>query len=900
MNKTAEYIKQRLSLRDPLKVSLDRLSHVTDSLKLTKPPEDDTEREAFLAEELAKVKSLYPTCTGFQREFPSLAFSIATGVGKTRLMGACIAYLHIEKGVNNFFILAPNLTIYEKLVEDFGNPAYEKYIFQGISEFVHNPPLIITGENYREQGNRLFQESGIKINIFNISKFNRDAKPSSAGKEKGLPPKIKRLTEFMGESYWDYLTGLEDLVVLMDEAHRYHADASKSAINELAPILGIEMTATPFDEKGDTFQNVIYEYSLAMALQEKKYVKSPAIAKRKNFEKGKRSDQEIEIIKLEDAVSIHEETKKELEIYSANSGKRLVKPFILVVCKDINHAKEVYDRIESNAFYEGAYKGKVLQIDSSTKKQEEIEAQFISLESYENEIEIVIHVNMLKEGWDVTNLYTIVPLRAANAAILVEQTIGRGLRLPYGGVPTGVEKVDKLTIVAHENFDAILKQAEDPNSILNKLQFVEISEEQLAEKRDIIVSPSKNDLVLQKEKEKIQTITDPKKKESAQIILDGKSAIIDTFNDLKNLPEVTKVEDLNSTKVKKIVLDKVREKLTNSDRSLFMEEIVKQAEKNYDQIVTDFKKNTIEIPRIDLIQGEAVGKFATFNLQTDRFHLKELDKEILRMGLKDHVVDTIDARSSGAYGDPIKLIISELINFPEVDYDEISQLLYELSEKAYQAILKNLDKREDITNVIFQYKSFIAEIIYDQMKNNYKVHIVQTGEPKVFPFDRILPWNFTALRGDEIKSYNDSITPISTIPRYIFTGFEKACHFQYKFDSKAEQELSIILESDKNVEKWLRPAPNQFHIYWNYNSKRYEPDFVVETKEAIYIVEVKAENEISNPDVIEKMESAKRYCKLASEYTSQHGGKPWGYLLVPHTSISRSISFNFLIGKYKR
>lgn len=78
---------------------------------------------------------------------------------------------------------------------------------------------------------------------------------------------------------------------------------------------------------------------------------------------------------------------------------------------------------------ENKYKGKVLQVDSSTKKDEDIDKQFVSLENPNNNIEIVVHVNMLKEGWDVTNLYTIVPLRAADAITLVEQTIGRGLRL---------------------------------------------------------------------------------------------------------------------------------------------------------------------------------------------------------------------------------------------------------------------------------------------------------------------------------------------------------------------------------------------------------------------------------------------------------------------------------------
>jgi type III restriction enzyme len=326
MNQTANYIKQRLSLREPLQDSLDIVAQLSDVLTLKKCSAEQDEASAFLQEELQKVKALFPTCTHFEREFASIAFSIATGVGKTRLMGACIAYLYLHKGIKNFFILAPNLTIYDKLIEDFGNPAYRKYVFNGISEFVHNRPVIITGDNYAQQGN-LFVESEIRINIFNIAKFNSDNKGS---KKDGisLAPRIKRLSEYLGQSYWDYLSGLDDLVILMDEAHRYHADASKNAINELKPVLGIELTATPFDENGKPFKNIVYEYSLAQALSEGKFVKNPAIATRKNFEKGALTDREVEIIKLEDAISIHQDTKNELEIYALNNQEKLVKPFI--------------------------------------------------------------------------------------------------------------------------------------------------------------------------------------------------------------------------------------------------------------------------------------------------------------------------------------------------------------------------------------------------------------------------------------------------------------------------------------------------------------------------------------------------------------------------------------------
>src|SRR5687768_9167994 len=93
--------------------------------------------------------------------------------------------------------------------------------------------------------------------------------------------------------------------------------------------------------------------------------------------------------------------------------------------------------------------------------------RLLAVESPDEPTEIVIHVNMLKERWDVTNLYTIVPLRTANSRTLVEQSIGRGLRLPYGK-RTGVAAVDRLTIISHDKFQEIIDHANDPNSIIRK------------------------------------------------------------------------------------------------------------------------------------------------------------------------------------------------------------------------------------------------------------------------------------------------------------------------------------------------------------------------------------------------------------------------------------------------
>lgn len=896
MNNTANRIKNRLSLRDPLRDSLDLVAKLAEELELKK--------EVDLQAELAKVKAHYPSCKDFERDFVSLCFSIATGVGKTRLMGAFITYLHLEKGIRNFFVLAPNLTIYEKLIEDFGNPNHPKYVFKGISEFVTNRPVIINGDNYAQQGN-LFADNEVRINVFNISKFNSDNKVGRGKAEKGLPPKMKRLSEYLGQSYWDYLAGLEDLVILMDEAHRYHADASKNAINELKPVLGLELTATPYalnnkGEKGATLKNVVYEYSLAQALEDGKYVKSPAIATRKNFDKKNLTQNEIDQFKLEDAISVHEDTKNELELYARNNNVEQVKPFILVVGKDINHATEIYNYISSNAFYQGKYEGKVLQIDSSTKKVEEIEKQFLTLESPDNEIEIVIHVNMLKEGWDVTNLYTIVPLRAANASILIEQTIGRGLRLPYNGKRTGVDKVDKLTILAHDNFDKVIIEAENRDSILNKLTYVELDEKEIKTRQFVVTSQTKINAEVKREQAKIAQVQNPERKEQLAHALEAKKAIVNAIPTFTVSEGVKTVSDLAKPEVKKKTIEKIQKELSKGG-NLFASQIIKEAEVRYDEVVESFKAQIIEIPRMNLVLDEVTTWFEDFDLNTAvGFDLKVMEEEIIRMGLKDQKIDTLGVRQ-GAYVNesPANQIIAELINYSEVDYDESTDLLNKLVHQALDK-MKESSSEEKLPLLVRQYRKLIASRIYEQLKTHFKMSNPDYAPPEIRPFVKIEDWNFTAPKEDGYKHYTDVIQPLSLVPKYVYRGFEKACHYEYKFDSNTEKDFAFVIENDKSVIKWLRPADNQFRIYWGQNTRRYVPDFVVETEDSIFMCEPKKAKEVETEEVQLKMKAALRYCKYVNEFTSKNGGKKWRYLLIPHDKVDKTSSLESLIIRFEK
>ncbi len=111
MNRHVNAIAGRLSLRPPQRRSLEILDRVTELA----PPK----KNIALTTALEAVHREFSTVTDFERDFPSLCFALATGVGKTRLMGAFITYLHLAHGINHFFVLAPNLTIYTKLIADF-------------------------------------------------------------------------------------------------------------------------------------------------------------------------------------------------------------------------------------------------------------------------------------------------------------------------------------------------------------------------------------------------------------------------------------------------------------------------------------------------------------------------------------------------------------------------------------------------------------------------------------------------------------------------------------------------------------------------------------------------------------------------------------------------------------
>ena len=702
MNRHANAISGRLSLRPPQQHSLDILRRICEIL----PPQKGTDMEAGLA----AIQSEFPTVTNFEREFPSLCFALATGVGKTRLMGAFVSYLYLAYGIKNFFVLAPNLTIYNKLITDF-TPNTPKYVLKGIAEFAVEAPEIITGDNYQNRGRLLDELTRCKINVFNISKINSEVRG-------GKSPRIKQLSEYIGDSYFNYLAGLKDLVILMDESHRYRASAGVRAINELKPVLGLELTATPFIETSRgaiPFKNVIYDYPLGRAMADG-FVKEPAVVTRKDFNPAGMSAEQIEHLKLEDGVRLHESIKVELETYARETGNEIVKPFILIIARDTTHAAQLVELIQSATFFEGRYEAKVIQVDSSKTgaQEDEMVERLLKVEQNEEPTEIVVHVNMLKEGWDVTNLYTIVPLRAANARILIEQSIGRGLRLPYGK-RTNVTTVDRLNIVAHDKFQEIIDEASRSDSPI-RLQQVILTPETLHQQTVTLVSQSQLDSKLGFQPQSTNstqvatpdvppTFTSPEEQKIAQIAYKA-------IRKLENCPDtVPTTAHLLSPNVQAIVREAVAREYQPAQ--LELEGVI--AQPDVEAIVAKTTnlviQETIDIPRIVVLPtGEVKSGFRPFTLE-----LASLDysapsgEELLVQNLGTNEFEIIRLQKGNRDESRLEdYVVSSLVDFKDIAYDEHSDLLYDLAGQVVRHFSTDLSE-DDVRKVLRLYQRGIAE-----------------------------------------------------------------------------------------------------------------------------------------------------------------------------------------------
>ena len=839
-------------------------------------------KNSDLQSELEIVHRLYPTCTDFERDFLSLTFALATGVGKTRLMGAFIAYLYTHYDIKNFFVVAPNTTIYEKLKKDLSDTSSPKYVFRGLGCF-DMTPLLITNDDYKEKSLNLFNEETVNIFVYNIDKFNKENS------------NMRHANEMLGESFYQILSQLPDLVLIMDESHHYRAARGMQALNDLQPLLGLELTATPLVTKGSRqipFQNVVYEYPLSQAIADG-YTRTPYAVTRSDINFYNFGEEQLDKLMLQDGLLCHENTKAKLQAYANNENQPLVKPFMLIVCRDTDHAQWVEAYIKSHDFQQGRYRDKVIVIHSKQRgaESEENTRLLLHVEQPDNPIEIVIHVNMLKEGWDVNNLYTIVPLRTAASKILREQMVGRGLRLPYGK-RTGHKDIDAVMLTAHDKFQDILAEAQKGDSIFKAGNIIHA--ETIQQEKTVPAQLALDFLATDLTADYADTGLSQNELHD-RLFHTATEIIQQEVQQQMSAQRTTK----STADYQESVVAKVKEKLSQHQDlgQAFTQNanpLLSWLGKKTRKIAAKAQKKYIPIPRIKITDaGPDEYNFEDFTLDLTPFDHEPIANEMIIQNLENQAdIQRIQGNVIDFDGyRPKNVILSYLRLKPEIDYENCNQLLFKL----ITAVCNHYEMKfgsNGMQNIVMMYKKDIAEKIYQQMMQHFSYQPGMFREEVIDVTRANIPPTYTGSANiDLYTAYEEDIHNI------IFQGINKGVFSTAKFDSRPELLLARILESDPLVQNWLRPASGEFNIIYNHGH-RYEPDFVVETEELIYLVEVKGEDKLNSPDVLAKKERSVSYCQIASAWCKANHYKEWRYVFIPSQQIRSNSTFKTLCQQF--
>jgi type III restriction enzyme len=433
-----------------------------------------------------------------QDRWSKYAFKLATGTGKTKVMSLAIvwSYFHAlresqSEMAKHFVVIAPNLTVFERLKADFKPSEGGKDIFD-------NDPLIPVAWRGDWDLSVVLQDeasgaaTGGTLFLTNVHRLydTSTRRKKEAETYDFVGPAVSRAKALdTAAELRKRITEHDRVMVLNDEAH--HLWDPDSAANDAIAYLHetiaerrgtglvaqLDFSATPKDNSGRIFQHVVCDTPLGEAV-DAGIVKTPVIGRGKKWEDRPQANaadrfQEQLMVGYARWLKSKEEWQK--------SGK---KPLLFVMTEDTKAADEIAHRLNTDALFK-ELNGKTANLHTNLKgkvkflggrrhgypifeeSEKEISDEDLKalrelsrkIDSDENPYACIVSVLMLREGWDVRNVTTIIPLRPYNAPanILPEQTLGRGLRrmTPPG---SNVAVAEVVTVVEHPAFASLYRQ----------------------------------------------------------------------------------------------------------------------------------------------------------------------------------------------------------------------------------------------------------------------------------------------------------------------------------------------------------------------------------------------------------------------------------------------------------
>jgi type III restriction enzyme len=761
----------------------------------------------------------------------------ATGVGKTYILAGAIEYF-AAKGHRHFAVIAPGRTIMEKTVKQFskGNP---KSLLGGMEV----EPVVITSENFNTAAMRAAMDDDqlVKLYIFTVQALTKPEK-SEVGR------KTHKFQEGLGTGFYDHLDAQDDLIVFADEHHTYYGDAFSKAVRDLTPFALVGLTATPHKKTPE--DAIIYRYPLAAAIADR-HVKTPVLV-------GRKDDRDDELTKLLDGITLLEAKRDAVQKFcAANPEVKPVNPVMLVVSPTIDDAERVAEELRDPGFLGGRYADHVLVVHS--KKADEDLAKLEAVEDDDSPVRIILSVGMLKEGWDVKNVYVIVSLRASVSDILTEQTLGRGLRLPFGTY-TGVELLDTLEVLAHERYEDLLKKAK----IINEA-FID-------HRTRATVTTSKDGQTADLKTEQVSApvVTDPAAA-NGDAPAEAPTPTGDRAGSGPLLGGLT-ITDLGTRKgeIKAELQAKELKPLPGFPALHLPEVVALKIESKWSLAYIDdeapFEKLGKKLSADPENELRRTKLSATVKVGPDGLKTTELKQE----GAVDRVagaaiVMPLDEARAELFSRVWSVgVVPQKTSEMKALYALIDALIAGMGSDAAKLLSSYMDRAAG---------KFIELLNTEQKRYQQKPQYEDKVELRPFAPTRQAR---TETSTDRFSSFTRSVG---------YEGWTRSMYEQVWFDSSTELDLAAkILDPEDDIHVWVRLHTGDLEIRWE--GGNYNPDFVALDQAGInWLIEVKADNDMQAETVQGKRAAARAWAKRVS---FSDADAEWRYLLVSQSDIKEA------------
>jgi type III restriction enzyme len=741
----------------------------------------------------------------------------ATGVGKTFIIAGTIDYFAAQ-GVRNFAIIVPGQTILNKTVAQFTQGP------KSLLPLMATVPKVITSENFTtsDVAVAIEDDEQVKLYVFTVQALTKPDN-SQVGK------RTHKFQEGLGGAFYQHLDDMEDLLVFADEHHCYFGPSFSRAVRDLTPLALVGLTGTPHQKTKE--EEIIFRYPLTAAIADE-FVKTPVLV-------GRKDDRTDEQTQLLDGVALLETKEKALHNYCEAAEIDFVHPIMLVNCRDIDHAQETVAYLTAESFQKGKYgkEGVVLEVHSN-QSDKALEA-LDKVEESGNPCRIIVQVGMLKEGWDVKNVYVIASLRASVSDILTEQTMGRGLRLPFGSYVEDMPLLNELDVLAHERYEDLLKRTG-------------ALKESFIDKRTILVRFTNED-----GKQDINTTTETVSLDVSEGVtgeVKPGSLIVGSVEDrLKSSKQAAAVKrmemsegapDIQVPTVKTLIIPQTFSLAQINAESAFRElghrlathpeDYLKRTKLGGEINEDEDGERTVEVTT-----DEAVHRVKAAQVTTDEEAAKAAvieavmsDRSITkRKGERTHVANLLDVVLGGS-GDKAGVVLS---SYPRA-------LVAGMTREIRKARRQLPSAHQTATSVeLHDFKP----VRFEKKPTS--------GDRKGGKFDKSVA----------------------------YTGWKKGLFEQASFDSSPERDMANILDEDDEIIIWVRLHQGDLPILWD-EGREYHPDLLAITKKGEHcVIETKADKDLATDEVQGKRQAALTWAKTVSAET----GTNWVYLLVAERDL---------------